>query len=134
MTTTEKLTPPECCPVCQSGQNVVKRQTETQRVFDCGSVWGLSEASGGIWFRDCPNAMAAAVRCGATLTGPTLPPTVAALVAALFAERKAWQKLAALTVGDDTSADACLLACQERDAAAEVLDDAAIAYLATVTP
>lgn len=53
----------------------------------------------------------------------------ATLVDALFVERKAWQKLAALTVGDDTSADDCLLACQERDAAAEALDDAAIAYL-----
>lgn len=51
------------------------------------------------------------------------------VLAATVAETVAWQKLAALTGMDDDNADACLLACQERDAAAEVLRLAVLDYM-----
>lgn len=90
MTTTETVTPPECCPVCGStedGRTFSGDRTDLAIEFGCGIIWHLSPAPR--WSGDCYHATLAALRCGATLHPTAKETATAALVEACVAEHNA---------------------------------------------
>jgi len=70
MTTTEKQAPPACCPVCGAGVYSTDDNAAGQidRVWlGCGATWAMYRDCSTGWKEQCPHAMNACLRTGATL-------------------------------------------------------------------
>lgn len=57
----EKMRPPKTCPVCKAVWNI---QSAGRTVYECGAVYIWAR---NFWDYQCPYAMTAALRVGATL-------------------------------------------------------------------
>ena len=119
---------PEQCPVCGAAGHKSKAQPISH--FDCGAYWYWSKhdplcAEIGPWWKPCPHAMTAAVRCGATLEPTPLELARQALVDASVNRRKAMD--AYVEAASDANVD-------NYDRAVDAWNTAVTAYSALLEP